>query len=219
MPYAQQPGYLPYGTAVAEDFRAPARRASVLMFVLSALMFLFAGCMGIAGNYPLEKLPAETRDVMNQLDKQMLTETGVGISTALKIFTGLILAPSVIMVMLAIFVRSGKRGWVVASLVLSLLILGVLALQMLGGLSRGQGGVANLCMLLVPASLFVLLIVWLLQAYKAAGRAAVLPTVGYPAYPQAGPYQMPQTPYGYGYGYGPPAAPPQPPQMPPSDQR
>src|SRR5687768_14463861 len=101
MPYPPPPpGYLPYGSVMAADYRAPARRASILMFVLSALMFLFAGCMGIAASYPLDKLPPETRDVMGQLDQEMLKETGVGIHVALKIFTGMILVPSVVMVVL-----------------------------------------------------------------------------------------------------------------------
>jgi hypothetical protein len=199
------------------DFRAPARRASVLMFVLAALMFLFAGCMGLAAGYPLDKLPPETRDMMMQLDQRLMKDAGIGIETALKVFTGMFLVPAVVMVVLAMFVRSGKRGWVVASLVLAMLLLGVLLLQMISGLSQGPGGFANLCMLLVPASLFGLLIGWLVQAYKAAGRATMtgLPPGYPPAYPQSGPYQMPQVPYGY--GYGPPPGPP--PQQPPSNQR
>ncbi len=214
-PYGQPYPPVAYGSGPAIDYRAPAKRASILMFVLAFLTLVFAGCIGLVSGYPLDQLPADSRQVLEDLDRQLRNESNTTLSTALKVFAVMMALPAVVLLVLGIFVRSGKRGWVIASLVLAGLMLAVLVLQMLGGLSQGAGGLANFCMLSIPASLFGLLIGFLISAYRAAGMVGrgMVPE-GYPPMyghqPGAfqGPYQGPQAPYGYGYGA--PQAPPAP---------
>jgi len=188
------------------------------MFVLAFLTIVFAGCIGFVSGYPLDQLPADSRKVLEDLDQKLRNESGTTLSVALKVFAVMLALPAIALAVLGIFVRSGKRGWVIASMVLAGLMFAVLVVQMLGGLSQGAGGLANFCMLLIPASMFGLLIGFLVSAYRAAGAAgrAMFAGQGYPpVYGQhPGPYQAyqgPQAPYGTGYGYGSPQAPHEPP--------
>ena len=75
--------------------------------------------------------------------------------------------------------------------------------------------------LVIPTALFVLLLVWLIQARRGTDRMRAMQVQyqqQYQMYQQAMQQygqQYGQTGYGYGYNYPPPPAPPEPDQKPP----
>jgi hypothetical protein len=192
------------------DPRAPMKRAALLMFVLAAMMLLFSGCMGAAAGMSIDDLPPAQQSEWQRMDTQMRSDTGKGLAENLRSVAIVVTVPAVLMAAFGFGVRSGSRGWIVAAMVLTCLILlpliAPILLALLGG-GNVQGALAGAIILAVPTGLFILLLVWLKNAYEATGRAsAIIPP--YPIYAQSFPQQPypqqmpPQQSQGYGYGYG-----------------
>src|SRR5262249_54838695 len=112
-------------------------------------------------------------------------------------------------ILIGIFVRRGGLGWVISGIVLSVLTILYLMLNVGASLVQGAGGIAGACFSLLPLGLFGLLLVFLIQATRSAGRMRLLQMQYQAQYMQ---YQQMMQQYGqtgYGYGYPPPPAPPQ----------
>jgi hypothetical protein len=210
------PAYPQYPVAQA-DPRAAFRRAAMLMFVLAAMMLLFSGCTWMAARMPVDQWPPAQRSELQRMDTQLRSESGKGLAETLAAVAIVVAVPSVLMIGLGFGVRSGSRGWIVAAMVMAALVLLPLIAPILATLlGRGnvQDALAGAVLLAVPTGLFVLLLVWLKNAYRAAGQsAAIIPP--YPIYAQPYPQQMQPPQQGYGYGYGYP--PQQPGQGPPTE--
>ncbi|HWP39778.1 MAG TPA: hypothetical protein VNL70_02545 [Tepidisphaeraceae bacterium] len=176
-PYS--PPYQPYPQAVyaygfdpAEPLLAPARRASILMYVISALGMLCGLCVGAVGLLaPLERLVADSGL------QSTATELGLPAERLLKIVylavALLTLGWSVGLAVLGPFVRRGSLGAVVTAIVLVTLALLVLAVNLLTAVlqARGPGPAAlaaAVLLLIVPTALLGLLLAWLIQTARAA---------------------------------------------------
>ena len=200
-------GYNPYGP----DPQAPARRAGMLMFVLGVLMMLGGMCLfGFGWAYPLDKLPPEQAQLIQQMEKESGIEAqqvfiAMGVAVAL---------PSLLLLILGLFVRRGGMGSIVTSMVLVGLMILVEAIYVLMGLLqtiRGQeGAAAGLCMLIVPLVLLIVLMVMLIQAARNAGQVRAARLYAQPYWPQPYPREM----YGGGSSYSVP-----PPPLPRPDDR
>ncbi|MCC7352022.1 MAG: hypothetical protein IT446_15795 [Phycisphaerales bacterium] len=207
--YPSPYGDSPYGP----DPQAPARRAGMLMIVLGILMLLGGVCIfGFGWAYPLDQLPPEQAQAISKLEQ----ETGVPVQRVF-IAMGVILAlPSLLMLILGLFVRRGGMGSIVTSMILVGLMILVEAMYVLMGILqviRGQeGAMAGLCMMVVPLVLLVVLMVLLIQAVKNVRQVQS-------ARQYSNPYWMPpysQNPYDGTTPHG--MAPTPPPHPRPDDQ-
>lgn len=211
-PYTPPPvPYQPYPMMAADPGR-PFRRASLLMFILAGLMLLMAGCTALVSRVPLEQFPPEQQAEL----RKMLEPTGIDMGTYLLTVAAIIGVPALLMIGMGIGVRYGKRGWVLASLILTGLMLSMLGLSMLGTFVSGNmtAALGNAIVLAVPVGLLTMLFVWLLGCYRTASQPVA--PAGY--FQQAQPYPHYPAPQqgGYGYGYPPPQAPAPPTQQPPT---
>jgi hypothetical protein len=224
-PYPQQqPAGMGYGYDPAHTLRGPARRASVLMWVLGGLLLAGGACCGVVGSIPFGQIemPAESRAQLEQLETQM-QQLGLSFRT---IFIGLgaaSAAAGIALVVIAFFVRGAGMGGVVAGIVVtSMFTLALAVMTILGAIgmagTRQPSAFLGLCLYLVPLALLVLLLVWLIQAARAAPAIRDLRAQQQSQYWQ---YQQQQAYYGQGgYGYSqpqqsPPQQPPPPPTSPP----
>jgi hypothetical protein len=237
----QQPNlgfdYYQPGVAAAQDPLAPARRASVLMFIIGGLVLLCGGCLALSGQLvSVAQFPPEQAQVIQQFESQYKTS----FQSAMIAFGVILLVLGLAYVLLGVFVRRGGMGSAVTSIVLTSLVSIFLLLEILSafiGPMAGPQAMAGACVFALALGAFVLLLGWLAQAVKASRYVAAARqhyqaqylqyyqqqqaysqgAYGYPAQqaPPAGGYN-----YGYppGAGSGPPP-PGQPPRGPAPDNR
>lgn len=229
-PLSPQPYYV---QSMTGDPRKPFKRASILMFALAIVALLFAGCLGLFTQIPFDQLPAESRTKLKELDDQLVAQTGHNLQRLVIASIFQFLVPAVLLIITGIGIRTAKRGWVVASLIvvgLMLLMMGLGIMQSLFHVVRDPSAICGMVILALPTALLVLLLVWLINCYKIAGQRLMTTAwqqqQGYYQYPQQ-PMQYPQQPGAYpqqqmpypqqpqyppsGYGY---PTQPQPPQAP-----
>ena len=244
MPYPPPggPGYPAYPPI--RDPRSAGRWASVLMYVLGALLLLCGG--GIVAGSAIanwDEMMQKVEQVNGpeftaQMRSQGTTPAQV---KAIMIFCGVMgLIVAVGYLVLAFFVGRVNMGAIITSIVvtglvaLSSLCPGISALVM--STRTGPQGLLGGCMMLIPLLLSIVLMVLLINAARVASRWKQYQQMyaaqywhhqqQQAAYQQAAPPPLGQ---GYAYGYGvPPAAPPQappaaieppaaPPQPPPNE--
>lgn len=217
----QPPVNFNYYQPVADPL-APARRASVMMFVLGGLAVLAGLCFaGIASQVTADMFAGTPQAAQfEQIESQM----GISLRTLFTIVGVVPLVIGVIFVGLGILVRQGGFGSIITALVLTgvsglamgfFVIAGVFQ-ALLGGNPAAGGAV---CVYGVPFLLLLVLFVWLMQAVRAAsgvtGAAAAAAQQQYQAqmwaYQQQqqqayGQQQQPQPPGGYGQSYPTPGA-------------
>lgn len=227
-----QPPHQPYGQPYPYAFRhanpldemlKPAKRASVMMFVLGGLVLLFAGCMLLAALAFNSQQFMQQKEFQEILAKQEATVAQMTLGAV--VLGTLTLIGALVMLVLGFFVRSGNFGVLLAAALVSLLPAGLCLLLVISGFVQGE--LAAGCMLFLPVPLFGLMEYWLVQgmsrsahvqqwraylAHQAHGAAYGAP----PLY--ATPGQYGQT-YAQGY-YTPPPPPPSslpgPPKEPPA---
>jgi hypothetical protein len=158
------------------DLLAPARRASMLMFVMGALLGLGAVCC-IGGGYMLPRFMTEQPELFSkmQLPPGATTER----LQREAIISGIMsFVFCVAMVVLGIFVRRGGTGSAVIASVTTCILILILLLNVFSGLLQARGGppelFAGVCMLLLPLAALGLLLVWLIQAARAAPRIRLM---------------------------------------------
>jgi hypothetical protein len=227
--------YQPYPAAVViADPKAPARRASILLFVLGALLVLIAVCVVAVSFVPVESLPAADRTKF----EEMMSQSGRSVSLQevmgfYRVAGGVLLVPAFAMLVVGIGVIRNRPGWIVTAIVVTSVMLAVFAiitLLMVVGMFTQPQMAPCICVTAIPTSLLGLELAWLISALRANRSVPPAyatqtywsaPPGGYPGYSQG---QLPPG-YGYGYGYGhPPDQPPPPPpagssQQPPPDVR
>jgi hypothetical protein len=202
-PPPQEPFRFDFSRYPRGDPLAPARRASIALWVIGGLGLLCGVCAGIgvwiipsdqlAAQMP--RLTAEQQKQLGNVDAETILRIGftvIGISA---------LAVGLTMVVTAAFVRRGSRGAAVVAIVacsLTLLwsIVTVLAsvVQMIGG--NAASALTGLFWVVLGAAL-VVTVRWLVQTFRAGSMASSWQLW----HAQVWQYQQQQQP---GYGYGPP---------------
>jgi hypothetical protein len=210
---------------------APAKRASVSMFVLSGLLIpcgLLLGLLFAAfSNMDLSKLPAEN-SAQIRLAEQQLGQLGMTVPGFL-LGAGLTtLIIGVLLLILGVLVRRGGLGSAVTSIIVCCMLALGAVLSVVGGVSgsaQGQGeAVIGTCVWGILLVVLIFTLVWLFQAARNSGHVAAY-RMGYQnqmqqyqqygqMYPPQHPSQQPQNWQQPGQGqWGQPAWPPQPPQQ------
>jgi hypothetical protein len=232
-PY-QPPGpppnpYGPYSPPQPDAFAA-ARRAGLLQLIMGGIVV--AGsvcCIGVGALLPrmLSEHPELLRDMpqVPGMTPEIMRFQLIGMGV-------LALLLAMVLITLGSFVRRGSKGATVASIVLVILSMLYLLLQAAGALMIGRGqGVAGACMLVIPLSLFSLLLTWLIQAMRSSSDIEAMrnqyaqqywqSAYQQQLYRQSGPSgqsggQSAIPPHA---GFPPPPTPPPPPPPPPPQQQ
>ena len=203
--YPSQPMY-GYAADPRRELLGPARRASVMMFIVAALMLACGMCFGAVGLVPLEGMEAEQREPLERIE----SELGMSIKTIAGVAAAMMLVPGLLMGAMGFFVRGGGIAAVVISLILSLLIGVVLLLAAINGITnvmRDPSAAGGVCVIAIPLVLIVMSIVWLIQALRNAPRLSELQAGMQGAY-----WQSMQQRQQYGGDFWQPPPPPPPPQ-------
>lgn len=146
---------------------APAKRASIFMFIISGLMFLCS--VGIlAESDPSNVPPAQAAQV--QQAEQQLATMGMSFAVMLKIFTGIGVAMGLLFILLGVFVRGGGMVSVIFSIILCCIM--VLGFGLFGLAAMAQGAAAGACIPGISSILVICALVFLFQAAGNAGRLA-----------------------------------------------
>lgn len=199
-PYSGPPMYgLPDPQA---DLIRPAKRASLLMFILAGLMLSCGACFGLASLVSLDGLEGQQRTQFEQLEADL----GMPFSAAMRTASGMMLIPGALLLILAILVRRGGMVTAIFALLLAVLMALMLLLGAINGIlvaTQDPRGIMQLAMFVVPLVLVVLLMVWLFQAARNAPRLAELRAGQQAAY-----WQSAQQRQDYTTGYWQPPPPP-----------
>jgi hypothetical protein len=241
-PYPQQPPpHVPYGYGYYPNdplntLLAPAKRASVFMFVMCGFMIpcglLFSLFAGILKGMDRSQLPPDQQATFSQLEQQF-SGLGVTLSGVLMAAGIVMLIFGILLLVLGVFVRRGGLGAAVASIILCCLLVLIAGLSVAGGFmeaSQGQSqGFAGICLWGVLLVMLICTLVFLFQAARNSGKVSAFRMAGYAAMQQqyaagagqqygAHPSQQPQAWQQPGVGpWGQPAWPPQ--QPPPQQQQ
>lgn len=237
MPY----GYGYYPQNPVDQLLAPARRASVIMFVIGALMLvcgLGIGAMGaMISSMDLSQLPPESQAVLNQFEQQM-AGSGFTLSGVLTAVAVVITVLSIAMIVVGVFVRKGGMGAAITGIILACIMVLFAGLSIFGGvsqMSQGQGGAGGTCFWTLFLGALIWLLVSLFGAAKNSGQVAAarqgqfggmaMQQYGQPGYPpqqqqqQWGPPPPQQPGQWPNQGWGPPPGSQPPPQAPPPQQQ
>jgi hypothetical protein len=200
-----------YGYGVPDDLLAPARRAGVLMIILGALTIVIGLCMGFfSAMLPtmLDQMQPEQREMFDQMQQQL--PPPFTLSRVFMIMAVTMLVVGLLYIILGLLVRRGGLGMVITSIVLTSLVSLFLLATSAQSLFHPNGAMGG-CMTIVALGLFILLLVWLIQAARTSSRIPQMQSNYQAQYQQ---YLQTQQMYGqagYGYGTPQPTAPPQPP--------
>ena len=175
-PYSPTPpGYGGYAPQSPDQLLAPARRAGVLMIVLGVL-FVFCGlCLAASswmmGQPQFASSPefAEARKQFDLVEQQ----TGVRVEQMLIIVGAVPLVLGALYGALGFVVRGGGFASAVLGIVLSAMLLLFFGLGMLTTAvqaAANPAAIGGVCVYAVPFLLLVLLMVWLVQAARAASQ-------------------------------------------------
>ena len=185
------------------------------MIVLGSLALACGACSGVCSLVIPQAMNQMRPEQIEQLH-QLETEFSTKISTIYMVLGIVLVLPGIIYLVLGLRVRGGGFGAVLASIIFTCIAILFFGIRKRGGgdlrAFRGLPGVF-LCVI-VLAALGVLL-VWLFQAAKNAGKIRDSQVQYQQQYMQ---YQQMMQQYGqagYGYGYGYPPPPPQSPPGPP----
>ena len=214
-PYAgPTAGYFPPPAAVPSS----ARRAGTLMVVLGLVVLLLGACfVGISALLPT--VAAQSPQRVEDLRAKMQLPADISMSLVLGVGGAVVAVPGLALLGLAVPVRRGRRWAVIATLVVTSLVLLWLVVNLIVGVvGLFLGSLANLPGVFVAAvagGAFGLLLAWLIGALR-GGAGAVDPYQQYLSqyyyHQQAAQAYAAGRPdeggYGQGGGYGFPAPPP-----------
>lgn len=202
-PYPYPPSYQHPHAWRPPDPAAPARRASVLMWVLGVLAVLLGILMALLPSLLRAAMqtatPAEAEQMRQQLAQAEQAAHGAPLDTVMLVVGTGVIAVGGVMGVLAFFVRRGGLGAAITGGIFTGLVIGWLLLNLLVSLvTNPVQAVAGLCVMFVPLGLLGLQLAWLVQAARNASavtaaragsrRQGGYPPGGYPpnAYPPAG---------------------------------
>lgn len=188
--------------------RGPAQTASILQLILGGLTLLAGTCIGTL-------LWAQGINVflseMQQRGMKMPDVPGESVADVLRLFFVLFTAVSMLigtlLLVLAIFVRRGKRPAIIASIILVGLVSLILSMDVIGGIVQMNPFVIVLAGVLLLGLATIRKLIQSLQSGPDPQAAAAMQQAWMWMMQQ----QQQQSAGGYGYGYGPQQAYPPPP--------
>jgi hypothetical protein len=204
-PQQQLPyGYGYYGQDPVAALLAPAKRASIVMFILAGLMLPCGGLLALAGAAAdFSQLPPQ-QAAQIQAAEQQLSSVGWSLKQMFVAMGMFMLVPGLIFLGLAVAVRRGGMGSVVTSIIFCGLVGLLTGLGVVANLAQGNG--CGAAMFLIGLLGLIMAEVFLFQAAGRAGQIAAYRGGGMGAYGQT----YPQPGYGQGpQAYGQQQAPPQ----------
>jgi len=224
------PGFDYYRPMPPRDPLAPAKRASVMLFVLGGLAVLGGLCIGtIVWIMPLDQVINQAKD---SLSPQQLSQLPPGMSLehlvriVYTVLAVLGVGFGVLLLGLGPAVRRGRRGATITAIVLFVLVGLFCLLNLFSALLQLAGGsaataIASLVFVAVLGAVVILALVFLFQAIRVSGYAAwhqqqMQAHYWHHQQQQAAYSQSAAAPPGYGYGYGAPPPQQQAPTAPPS---
>lgn len=191
---------------------APARRASLLMFILGGFLALGGLCFGGMA-LALPAIPAAERAEFDKLEQEAMASAGVSFRTLVFVLAAVLSLPGLILLTQAFFVRRGGLAAVIGAIVVTLICTLVALLFLASGLwASAQGEMQMILGTLIMGLGLVALITlaaFLFQAAKAAPGIAAMRVYAQQLYwqhQQSAHYYAPPPPSGYV-----PAPPPPPP--------
>lgn len=193
------------------DGLAPARRASLLMFLISGLLLLSSTCM-LCFPYWIKMLPPDQVDQMRH--QQAVQQTQMPLERVAFIEGLGMVGIGLPLLILGVLVRRGGRVATIVSIALVGLLTLISIVDLLNAFAAPSGPGIIVVFVLIAAVLSLLL-AWLIQAARAVKSVAFTQQEAQRLYAaQYWQYQQNLQAYGQGgYGYGTPAT-PQPPALP-----
>jgi hypothetical protein len=171
-----------YGGMPQRDPLAPAKRASILLYVLGGLALAGGLCCGVIGAMMpqlLQQQPQLMEEMQNASGGQMTPEI---MQVALVVVAGVVLVAGVLQLVLGFFVRKGGKGAIITAMVIGVIAVLYLAFTVIRtvvvGAGAGNGAqmagnlTGALCVGGIPLLLYGLLLFWLGQALKNSGSVA-----------------------------------------------
>jgi hypothetical protein len=191
----------------AADHLAPARRASILMYILAGMILLSSFCcVGVGAVLP--KLLQEQPELAQSL-KNIPKATPEILQITFIVLGGLAVIVAIVVGILGRFVSKGGMGSIIASIILSCLLALFLLVNIVQGVVMPNQPPAQragaMCMLVIPLALVGLLVAWLIQAARAAPHVSAMRRWQMNPAPQYYPQQY----QAYSGPYVPPLPPPQ----------
>jgi MFS family permease len=148
------------------DVMGPARQAGFLLFLLAGLTLVCAlACGGMGALFP--RLIDQHPEVFEKLQRIPDATPGL-IRTVFFVAAGVMLVMGAAQVVLGIYVRRASKAAIIVALILAIITIGWIALNALGSLSTDPSSIVGICIMAIPLSLYVLLVVWLIAALKSA---------------------------------------------------
>lgn len=224
MPY----GYGSYSQDPLNTLLAPAKRASIFLFIMAGLMIPCGLFIGLASLMDFSQFASDPN--FQQVEKQFAT-IGWTLSGLFKAMAVVILIPGVLFLFLGVMVRRGGMGSIVSSIILCCLMALFAALAIFGGVVQAsQGGAQALLGIVIWLALLISLIATLVFLFQAAKNSSAVNNfrMGYHTHPQQNqqyppnyqppsPSQQPQSFQQPPNQWGQPTWPPQ--QPPPQQQQ
>ena len=150
------PDWLAVG--MPDEILRPARRASILLFLLGGLALACALIVFLFSMVPMDQLPPDERQQLQEI----VAPTGLDIKTYFHLFAGSAAVVGLILVVLGLFVRGGKRLPIIAAFIVTALMLMFLTVSIMIDASR----MAPLAMV-PPIGLGILLVLLEIQLISA----------------------------------------------------
>jgi len=201
-PFQYPPGPHPQASDPFAALLAPARRAAILMFILGGCSMLCGACAGIFSLLDLSHLPQAQMDQLKASEAAIHAQMPGVTLQGLMGFIGIVtLVLGVLLIAIAFFVRRGTRGGAIAGMCLVGPVMAYLLFDFFAVAMSGAQAAAGLVFLILPLGACVLLLTWLIQAFR---NAAHLPGVQAQYQAQYQQYQQQAMMYGHVGGIAPP---------------
>ena len=154
---------------------APARRASVMLFIFGALAFVGGLVIAIVPwLVPPDQIMAESRMSMPQLPPNITIGEILGAYTTLGVFAVII---GVVLIVVGVFVRRGRRWACITALALCSLAIAYFTLNLLLTLAQGSQGIPRLaaagCFGIGVIAILLLALAWLVQALRVTSQGSL----------------------------------------------
>lgn len=176
------PGPVPYGgygyyqQNPLETLLAPAKRASIFLFIMGGLMIPCGILMGLVSFADFSQLSGPQAAQLELLESEFST-LGWTVKGFFQVLGAILLVPGVLLVVLGVMVRRGGMGSVVSSIIVCCLMALLAGFATISGiLQAGQGGgqaIMGACIWGVMLTMLIITLVFLFQAAKNSGQLSL----------------------------------------------
>ena len=150
-----------YYSPPQSDLSAPARRASIVLWVVGALFLTCGLCAGLVLVVPTDQLMAQ---MGNNAPPGMAPDQIVHQALLAAVILGVV---ALFLITLGFFVRRGGQGSLIVGVVVCGIIIALMTLDLLSSIvmaGRNPMVILGGCILAIPMGLLILTMVWLVQA-------------------------------------------------------